>query len=215
VAVEKLPQELPDEVRNDDGCNSETAPEQKPETLNLNRKDEAGQMPEQVPLRFVGHLQLEETQALANARQMPVNAFQQKPDNAFGHLTLSLAEEAPEKPGHDSGQLPGDVLGQLADLIGNDHFDQPEEDRADLWRLEKDGDNCRARLRFDARRPSRPCGAITPAIAQRLADRPGKGRSATGRAAAERYGREAQHLADFLLASSRGRAQRKLAKRKR
>lgn len=84
-------------------------------------------------------------------------------------------------------------------------FDQPDLERAELWRLEKDGNYCRWRLRFTKERCSRPGGQITDAIAQILADRPGKGRHAEGREDSERLRREAEHYANRLRTSTRGR----------
>jgi hypothetical protein len=100
-------------------------------------------------------------------------------------------------------QIPGEIPGQMPNvelMTGDGGFDQ-STGWEDLWRIEKDGNNYRWRLRFTTDRRSRPGGKITPAIRRKLKRRPGKGRHLASRKVAERLRRRAELVAERIRAS--------------
>jgi len=110
--------------------------------------------------------------------------------------TRGNAQQAPRVFDALENQIPGQMPEQFDLATGWE----------DLWRIEKDGETrYRWRLRFTADRRGRPGGKITPEIRRKLKKRPGKGRHADSRQAAERLRRRAGLIAERLRASDRRR----------
>jgi len=86
--------------------------------------------------------------------------------------------------------------------------DQATTDRSDLWRLEKNGNRWRWRLRFIASKPSQNFTGETNELSELISTRPGKGRHGHIRSESETLKREAQYIADSLPAGNRSRADR-------
>src|SRR5215813_11205200 len=68
---------------------------------------------------------------------------------------------------------------------------------ADLWRMERDGNRYRWRLRFASQRCSRSGGDLTPGILRLLRRTPGKGRHAESREKAELLRNRSTYLASL------------------
>jgi hypothetical protein len=101
----------------------------------------------------------------SNTRQIP------------GHRPVENPLVNPSKlDGLDTPELPGLNFNELDQSTGWD----------ELWRLEKDGNNYRWRLRFTPERVSRGAGKVGADIRRRLGQRPGKGRHQASRQDAER-----------------------------
>jgi hypothetical protein len=102
-------------------------------------------------------------------------------------------------------QMPVEMPG-VDTLLNDGQFDRATG-WENLWRIEKDGNSYRWRLRFTADRRSRPGGKITPAIRRKLKRRPGKGRHLASRTAADRLKRRAEFIAERLRAGDQRRAE--------
>ena len=89
---------------------------------------------------------------------------------------------------------------------GAEVFDPGEWGEQDLWRLEKKRETYIYVLRFVKQRITRTGGPITPAIKERLEQRPGRGRWQGSRADARRLKHFAEHLATRLDTTSEGGA---------
>ena len=151
--------------------------------------------------------QLELAESVTNARQMPEPNARQMPDKCPNQKPETSSGFWNQMPERTEIQMPEDLSGFWDQIPDDLEFDTPDTARAELWRLEKDGNYCRWRLRFTKARLSRPGGEITPAIRQMLNERPGKGRHAESRAAAERFRSEVEYLANSLSTSTRRRTQ--------
>lgn len=122
-------------------------------------------------------------------------------------VTISNARQIPAaQPVENLVTDPGAVDGLMIPKVDFDQFDQ-STGWNELWRLEKDGNNYRWRLRFVTQRVSRSAGKLTAKLARKLKDRPGKGRHQASRQDAARLQRRAESASVSLRASAERRAE--------